>query len=230
MAALICESISKACTGVCSGCGSACSGLGAACGSICTLPCKLCGECCKATSELVCTPFFPYLALTAVLNLPSLGFAIRAATQSSCDQTNWLYVNCALCLVHVVMSIYIVRKIQASQDENDDDNLIPAQVTGDNKNDAPAARVSTSSSAPPAGASRKRMKEVLCYDPGVAIYLLVSLGWVGWLMYGYSQLVDDDDADGCDDIQSYYYTSLTLGTLYAMLVCCTFCCSFLCLS
>lgn len=230
MAALICESISKACTGVCSGCAGACSGCGTACGSICTLPCKLCGECCKATGELVCTPFFPYLALTALLNLPSLGFAVKAATQSRCDQSNWLFVNCALCLVHVVMSIYIVRKIQASQDDDDDDNLIPAQVAGESKNDTttPAPRVSTSSSAP-AGPSRKRMKDVLCYDPGVAIYLLVSLGWMAWLMVGYAQLVDEDDGEGCDDIQSYYYTSLTLGTLYGMLVCCTFCCSFLCL-
>jgi len=226
MAALICESIGKACTGLCSGCGAACGGLGKACGSVCTLPCKLCGDCCKATGEIICTPFFPYLALTALLNLPALGFAVKAATQSDCDRTNWLYVNCALCLIHVVMSIYIVRKIQKQQKEEE---LIPAQVSG---GDAEAgktgtARVSTSDNDD--SGSRKRMKDVLCYDPGVAIYLLLALVWLGWLVYGYAQLLDSDGGDGCDTIQGFYYTSLTCGTLYAMMVGCTFCCSFLCL-
>jgi len=170
------------------------------------------------------TPFFPYLALTALLNLPSIGFAAKAAYQSSCDRATWLFVNCALCLMHVVASIYIVHKIQKQQQEEE---LIQAQVTGGGDAETPAARVSTSSNDN--SGSRQRMKEVMCYDPGVAIYMLLAVGWVAWIFYGYAQLVDDDDRDGCDDVQSYYYASLTLGTLYAMLVCCTFACSFMCL-
>ena len=69
--------------------------------------------------------------------------------------------------------------------------------------------------------STKRLTQVLCYDPGVAVYLLICLLWVCWQMYGYSQI----GAPGCSHITS----SLLCGMIYGMLVCCTFACSLLCL-
>ena len=237
MAALICGSIGKACSGLASGCGSLCTLPFKVCGECCKCATHLVSECCQATGTIVCSPFFPYLALTALLNLPPIGFAISASLSADCEKANWLFVNCALCLVHVVASIYIVRKIQCTQQEEHAELVqVPGSAEKGNV-EVGTARVSTTSSSSnknnnndsSEAGSRQRMKQVMCYDPCVAIYMLLAAGWLAWLIVGYIGLIDMDDDEECDEINGFYFASLGVGTLFAMMVCCAFACSFLCL-
>ena len=80
------------------------------------------------------------------------------------------------------------------------------------------------------GGGRQRVKKVLCYDPVVAIYLLVVVGWLVWLCYGLVHLIDNDDndAEACAT-DSPIIASISCGLTYAMCVCCTISCAFICL-
>lgn len=56
--------------------------------SNCTLPCR---SCCDGVSKVLCSPFFPYIALTVGLNLPPVLWGAKAIT-TDCD-SSWLLVN-----------------------------------------------------------------------------------------------------------------------------------------
>jgi hypothetical protein len=84
--------------------------------------------------------------------------------------------------------------------------------------------------------SIQRLKQVLCYDVGVALYILVIIFWFVWQSYGISQVLfaprnDDYDnsAEICDSVGTWVILSIMCGFLYIMLVCVAFACSFLCL-
>ena len=85
--------------------------------------------------------------------------------------------------------------------------------------------------------SWQRMKQVLCYDMVVAIYILGAIFWLVWQTVGISQVMQevgdnedmDDHEDLCDSIHSWSTMSIVCGYIFATLVCITFACSFLCL-
>lgn len=236
------------------------------------------------------SPFFPYLAVTAALNIPP---AIWGLQSLQCgDEASWLWINGALCVVNVIASFYIVNKIQQEVKEQ----ITEAQVVGDvegagSTEKAASVNASTTSTtsnakyqnmdqtstkqepafkaeifnmatnafiqATPAryvmkdrgtttaGAATtedspegghpntmKRMSKVLCYDAGVAIYILFALGWLLWQTIGVSKAFVDNDEEGeqgvCDT-QQWIFLSLTCAVMYASLVCVVFACSLLCL-
>jgi hypothetical protein len=76
---------------------------------------------------------------------------------------------------------------------------------------------------------REQMKQVLCYDPIIALYLLGLMGWLAWLCYGIAFLSDDDDDSRCDNNRNAVFLSLSCGFVYALLVCCTIPCAYACL-
>ena len=257
MAALICESFGKLC-------GNCCSAL--------TYPCQKCGEC---FSKVVCSPFFPYLAVTAVLNVPPAIWGLQALGLQ-CDDSSWLLVNGGLCIVHLVAAFYIVNRIQQHQEQEEhfaEAEVVDVEGSPEAKNPTTTSKQTSSDSnyhqmgstvqasifnmvttavnnknptsatraAPATGdgghegraGSVQRMSHVLCYDPGVAIYILIALGWLLWQTIGMSHVFanmdnDEAEADQCNT-QMWTMVSITMGVLYAMLVCCTFACSLLCL-
>jgi hypothetical protein len=81
---------------------------------------------------------------------------------------------------------------------------------------------------------REQMKQVLCYDPIIALYLLGLMGWLAWLCFGIAFLSDndndnDDDDSRCDNNRNAVFLSLGCGFVYALLVCCTIPCAYACL-
>jgi len=80
-----------------------------------------------------------------------------------------------------------------------------------------------------------RMIQVIGYDIGVALYIVVFLAWLVWQSIGVSRILggDFDGYDGnggaCGRVHSWATNSLVLGWMYMMVVCASFCCSLCCL-
>jgi hypothetical protein len=74
-----------------------------------------------------------------------------------------------------------------------------------------------------------RLSRVLCYDAGVAIYILAALAWVAWQTLGMAMIfrVGGDFSNDVCHVKRRIFLSLTCSWLYAMLVSVTFASSFL---
>mmetsp|Transcript_38589 Transcript_38589/g.57364 ORF Transcript_38589/g.57364 Transcript_38589/m.57364 type:complete len:299 (-) Transcript_38589:97-993(-) len=102
MAAILCNGLSGLCTNA---------------GDLICLPCKACGLGCDMCCKMMCGPFFPYLAVTFVLNLPCIVYGAKALTDfragAQCiSGLEWLMINAVLSAVHIAAAIYIVEKIR----------------------------------------------------------------------------------------------------------------------
>jgi len=84
-----------------------------------------------------------------------------------------------------------------------------------------------------AASSWNRTWRIMCYDVGVAIYIVVFLAWVCYQSVGLSRVVgggyDGGGGNGCDNVGRWMTNSLILGWVFMMLVCTSFCCSLICL-
>ena len=85
----------------------------------------------------------------------------------------------------------------------------------------------------PGGAnSFKRIKHVLCYDKGMAVYILIFLFWMVWMIVGFTRrlmFAAGDNNDDCDELVKYMNISLVVGYVWMAMVGAAFCCSLLCL-
>jgi len=82
--------------------------------------------------------------------------------------------------------------------------------------------------------SLHRLGNVLCYDPGTAMYFFVAFIWVIWQSVGVvvaMQLASETDVydELCEEIKDWVVISTVCGFLYMMLVLFAFGCSLLCL-
>ena len=72
-----------------------------------------------------------------------------------------------------------------------------------------------------------RIKYVLCYDYGMAVYII---GWSVWLGIGFGRrFTFDSGNEVCDELVGYMTPTIICGYLWATLVAFAFRCSFLCL-
>jgi hypothetical protein len=270
MAAILCESIGKLCSLPCQacaactkGCGAVCGDLCRGCGPCCTACCQGLTVCCRTIGQAVCSPFFPYLFLTAGLNIPPAIWGI--SSRPGCGPSVWLWVNAAFCLLHMVVGLYAVTRILAARNiggtgtttttaastgtaavENTTSTTTTAQAKPDDVERNNGARLLRSrvtnlfthersydeSTTTTTTGGREQMKQVLCYDPIIALYLLGLMGWLAWLCFGIAFLSDndnDDDDSRCDNNRNAVFLSLGCGFVYALLVCCTIPCAYACL-
>lgn len=210
MAAVLCEAIGDLTKGVCSG---LCKVL--------TLPCKACGMACDSITDVVMTAFFPYLAVTFVLNMPGLYFGARSLNFDCPDLSGWLVTNGLLCIVHMVASLYVVKKIRETPSSFVSNNGdLEAQSTDYKNFSMPKENEHGSAN------SFARIKHVLCYDKTMALYIVFFIGWLIWLSAGVAKRLA---ADGCDDEGQYMSVAISCGYLYFSLVFMAFGCSLCCL-
>lgn len=77
--------------------------------------------------------------------------------------------------------------------------------------------------------SWKRLGHLMCYDVGVAIYMIVFIAWIIWLPIGISTLVSMDeeaeDDEDCDRLAKYSQGAIICGFVYGVMVALSFCCS-----
>jgi len=75
-----------------------------------------------------------------------------------------------------------------------------------------------------------RIKHVLCYDGGVAIYIILAIVWMVWLAMGLGRLTGfNAGACGGSAVAGKLFTSLICGYIYLSLVGIGFLCSLCCL-
>ncbi|VEU38641.1 unnamed protein product [Pseudo-nitzschia multistriata] len=241
MAAILCTTIgdliSKCCSAMtvpCEACGKGCNELG-----------KLCGKGCSEFGNLMCTPFMPYIAVTFMLNTPSVVYAIKSAQSYGCSYSlfRWLVVNAAFAVSHMVAALYIVKLIQ----EPTAAETAPETATINATTGLRAAEEGQSAQGTnnnfyvlnsdegnvPGGAnSFKRIKYVLCYDKGMAVYIVIFLTWVVWMGIGVSRRLFSGDANDdyeCDEMLHFMNLAIAVGYVWMGLVGTAFCCSLCCL-
>eukprot|EP00977_Amphora_coffeiformis_P003383 scaffold630_cov174-Amphora_coffeaeformis.AAC.3 len=92
-------------------------------------------------------------------------------------------------------------------------DLFTTTSNGNNRTGRQQQQWSTASTSQQGGPnSWKRLGHLMCYDPGVAIYMVVFVVWVVWLPVGISTLVSvDDDEDSCDTVAKYAQGSIICG-------------------
>jgi hypothetical protein len=129
MAAVLCSGIG----GLCEGCGKLICLPFRACNCLCQETCKGCANLCTTLSGCCSSPFFPYFAITFLLNTPGIIYAIVAVVNTvvTCDDENqgqqqedivdngaansllrWLIVNAVITVCHMVAAAYIVTQIR----------------------------------------------------------------------------------------------------------------------
>lgn len=274
---------------LCQGIGQACSGLGEIIGQVCCLPCRACGFACSGIGDLCSSPFFPYAALTFGLNVPPIVLGIQGMLMSDCSSIDrWFLVNAILCLVHCVACLYIIHRIQHDPFFRDDPIVAatPVSPSSDGKKQSFTASVFGGKAEPSApsdskksfaasvfgtktdeskiesgtyyqaqpvqatpvkagpvitksnhksindsaGRSMARIKHVLCYDGGVAIYIILGIVWIIWQSMGLGRLVTfNNGACGGGAVASKLVTSLICGYVYMSFVGIGFVCSLCCL-
>lgn len=232
MAAILCQTIGEL--------------IGKGCQCI-KLPCSYMGQACSKScdmfGEVMCTPFAPYLILTLGLNTPAVVYALKSIDSYGCSPAlfRWLLINAAFGICHMFAAFYITRIIRS---EASGFVVSDAPITATTGLNSPRAKADVESATnfrpltdgngynvPGEANSFQRIKHVLCYDKGMAIYILVFFTWVFWMGVGVTKrLVFDDLNEGeCDEMLGYMNFSIACGYVYMSMVGVAFCCSLVCL-
>lgn len=205
------------------------------------LPCQYLGQACSKScdvlGDVMCTPFAPYLIVTLGLNTPAVVYAIKAVEGFECSPSlfRWLVVNGAFGLCHMVAAFYITSIIRTPAPQS---TPTITATTGLNSPQAAAEEgryqsnfrpLSEGTEIPGGANSFQRIKHVLCYDKGMAIYILIFLTWMVWLGMGVVRRLSGEDGNYCDEMVSHMTTTIACGYVWMSLVGLAFCCSLLCL-
>jgi len=231
MAAILCESFGKLLNGVCD-----------AVGAVCSLPFRVCGLASGQVTKLCRSPFCLYLTVAVGLNLPPVVFTGMAwsggrnGDEGCISASNWMLLNSLLCVINMVAALYISAKI--TYEPEGDANAAPfveaSVFNNEAKTDATtpvkktniARAIMESTITDTQSRSISRVKEILCYDPLVALYIIIGVFYVVWQTMGAAR---SGDAEGCgDDFEDYLRNSIMCGFLFVSLGATTFACSLCC--
>lgn len=112
-------------------------------------------------------------------------------------------------------------------------NMAVPMLLGSKKVQMVSKFKSVTAEGPGEANSVQRLGKVMCYDAGVAIYIIIFCGWIVWQSIGISKVLfggeQGDDEDTCSEVHQHMLASITCGFLYLMLVCFFFGCSLICL-
>lgn len=208
------------------------------------LPCSYMGQACSKScdmlGEVMCTPFAPYLVLTLGLNTPAVVYAIKSFNDYGCSPSlfRWLLINAAFGICHMFAAFYITGIIRS---EVPGAVIAEAPITATTGLNSPRAKADVETATnfrplndgydvPGEANSFQRIKHVLCYDKGMAIYILIFFTWIFWMVTGVTKrLFFDGDEEDCDEMLGYMNFSIACGYVYMSMVGVAFCCSLVCL-
>jgi len=225
MAAILCESISKILRGSCE-----------AVGTVLTLPCKACGFATEEVTKLCRSPFCLYITVALGLNIPPIIFAGKGFVggggnggEACASAATWLYVNALLCLIHIAAAVYVSLKITHVPEE--DENAAPyvEASVGNKAAEQPEKTLVKQMMKHTLGTDSRakscsRVREIICYDPVVAIYIIIGLFYMVWQTMGLSHM-GVDCGEGLDGFVTnsimcgFMFMSLG-GMAFGISVCC----------
>jgi len=221
MAAVICTSLSELCRTSCN-----------AVSRVICLPCKALNLGCERLGDLLCTPFMPFLVVTFALNTPGVVYGFMSVDNYGCsDLFRWLIVNAVLSGIHMFGGMYIVNRIREPAAEELSSSKTQSSVDKMEEGGYVLNNFSVPKNNERGGPnSFQRVKHVLCYDKGMALYILVVVFWMVWICMGVNRrLTVDDGNEACDELISYMNITISLGYVWMTVIGVAFCCSFLCL-
>jgi len=225
MAAILCTSIGKILGGTCD-----------AVGTILTLPCKACGIATGQLTNLCRSPFCLFLTVAVGLNLPPIIFAGKTWGKGYDDEGciaafNWLNVNASLCLINVAAALYITAKITYKEPEDENaapfvDASITEKETGEKSTEKTLVQKVMESDNNTRSRSFSRVREILCNDPAVAVYIIIGIFYMVWQVMGVSRRVEAGECDA--GLGQYLSYAFTCGFLFIsmgpMVFACSLCC------
>jgi len=124
--------------------------------------------------------------VTVLCNTPPIVLTVQSVLDGAeCQAITWLLVNSGFCTINIIGAFYIAAVIS-------DENAYKGNVDAGNS-------------------AFERAKYAFCYDPKMAIFILVRMGFVAWLFMG---LGSWGSYDGCEDIGAPVGTSLACGATF----------------
>jgi hypothetical protein len=195
---------------------------------ICTLPCRLCNEgckifgstcscafggCFKALAKSCKSPFCFFGTVATVLNLPPIASALSivpsavsyGTSVTGCQGLLWLSVNFALCVVNIAAAWYFAATVVS---KNTADPDMPSKAF-------------------------ERATRMICYDPWIALYLIIGIGFIIWQGIGSAWFTLNSTTGGggsCPNgLTQAWSTALAFGWAYiftgGLALCIGFCCA-----
>lgn len=177
---------------------------------ICTAPCKLCAGGCNLCADglvgLCTNPLSAFVVITFAIQIP---LAVLAALEvgglfNGCKESRFLVGMLVVAISHMAASVYLANRIMNRTDERLRDRHT----------------------------SWSRISYLLCHDAWIALYLLILIFYVIWLIMGSIGSIANrgDDSSDCGDDTDYRVTLvLVLGWVYLfvgpMILSCNLCCS-----
>ena len=175
---------------------------------VCTAPCKLCAGGCKLCSDGIagfCTnPLATFITVTFLTQAPlAIAAAMEVVGLLNCQGSQWLVGMLGVAISHMVTSVYLAHRVTNRTDEALRDKHT----------------------------SWERISYLLCHDPWIALYLLIVLFDVVWLVIGSMWSLGgsmDDDASCGSGVFGNVRIALGLGWFYLILgpsvLSCNLCC------
>eukprot|EP00573_Skeletonema_grethae_P006588 CAMPEP_0201697878 /NCGR_PEP_ID=MMETSP0578-20130828/14998_1 /ASSEMBLY_ACC=CAM_ASM_000663 /TAXON_ID=267565 /ORGANISM="Skeletonema grethea, Strain CCMP 1804" /LENGTH=195 /DNA_ID=CAMNT_0048184235 /DNA_START=173 /DNA_END=760 /DNA_ORIENTATION=+ len=192
------------------------------------------------------SPFCFYLTVAVGLNVPPVVFAGQAlANGNNCAVAlQWLMVNAFFCIVNVAAAFYISGKVvQPPPDDGNGAPFIAATVDGGKEQQQQPYQQQQQqlpngikkfwqghTSANEARLAQNltkfgRVREVLCYDPIVAVYIIIGIGYIVWQSMGFGRM---NEAAECGE-DGLISSAVMCGFLFISLGATAFGCSVCCL-
>lgn len=181
MAAVLCNACGEITSSICSITGQLCRLPAQLCGASCSACGSLCEQSCHSLSSGLCaSPFAIFVTVAAVFNVPSVYVGLMGVLEEgvSCKGARWLLVHAFLCAVNIVAAIYMGV-------------AVVKEVHQDNNNTSMAVGQQTPKTA------FARAGHLLCYDPLLAVYILVLLAFFVWLWTGAAWSLSGSIHQGC---------------------------------
>lgn len=120
-------------------------------------------------------------------------------------------------------------KVTTASVDTIDEPTATAYQNASNNNFAP---LTGSHDVPGGSNSFSRIKHVLCYDKGMAVYIVIFLIWMVWMAMGVSKRLffdGDNWGEECVELTRYMNFTIAIGYVWMAMVGTAFCCSLICL-
>ncbi|KAL3927847.1 MAG: hypothetical protein SGARI_005211, partial [Bacillariaceae sp.] len=194
-----------------------------------------------AMNALCCSPMSPFIIFTFGLMTPAVVYGAMSIGNYGCqDLFSWLMINAVFAIIHMFGCLYIVQKLKEPGSETQmggaavqtatvtamtglekekvsTTTATTATATATKMEEGNYVQMSNNFSAPnekDTGApnSVSRAKHVLCFDKGMAVYILVILCWMAWVCVGINRrFAVDDGNDSCYELIKYMNVTITCG-------------------
>ena len=136
-----------------------------------------------------------------------VGLSDLPNVMGGCQGSLWLLVFWILCAINIAAAFYMSVAIQK------DDSILPTSNGGGSD-----------------GKGASRVKQLFCYDGWMAAYILVVMGFFGWLFLGAAWFATGtmDDDESCDDINQRVMIAYAFGWAFVFCGGCSLCGSLCC--